>query len=340
MEADDAQPPAGAELIGCGVHHLAHRRQLIVHGDADRLKAALGGMLLFAQRRARHGRADHIDQFHRGRDWLLRPGANDRPGDARCVALLAVFIQNALEFTLRPLVDNVPCAQPLGRVHAHIERRVVHVGKAALRLVELRRGDTEVKEHAVHGVDAETVKNGGRVAEVAVHELHTVSKRRQTRTGALDGRLIAVDADELSGREARGDLLGVAAHAERTVDIDAVRPDVQIFNTLVQQHGDMQGVHQKSNSSITAAMFSGSASSGQISSQRALSQNSAWLLLPTTVTLLVRPANSRRCCGRRIRPCPSSSQRAAYANSGRILRCCTLVMAATLRATSSQFSWL
>ena len=87
-----------------------------------------------------------------------------------------------------------------------------------------------------------------------------------------------------------------------------------------------------------AAVNSGSASSGQISSQRALSQNSAWLLLPTTVTLLVRPANSRRCCGRRIRPCPSRSQRAAYANSGRTLRCCRLVMAAAFSEIAFQFS--
>ena len=119
MKADDAQPPADAELVRRSVHHLAHRRQLVVHGDADRLKAALGGMLLFAQRRARHGRAD-------------------RPGNARRIALLAVFIQNAFELILRPLVDDVPRAQAAGRVHAHIERRVVHIRKAALRLVELR----------------------------------------------------------------------------------------------------------------------------------------------------------------------------------------------------------
>ena len=275
MKADDAQPPADAELVRRGVHHLAHRRQLVVHGDADRLKAALGGMLFFAQRRTRHGRADHIDQLQRGRDRLLRPGAYDRPGDARRVALLAVFIQNAFELALRPLIDDVPRAQTAGRVHAHVERSVVHIRKAALRLVELRRGNAEVEEHAVHGADAETVKNGGRVAEVAVHELHTVPKRGQPRAGARDRRFVAVDADERSGRQAAGDLLGVAAHTERAVHVDAVGADIQVLDAFVQQHGDMSGVHQKSSSSITAAMFSGSVSAGYVSFQSSLSQNSA-----------------------------------------------------------------
>ena len=102
---------------------------------------------------------------------------------------------------------------------------------------------------------------------------------------------MAVSSDQAPRGEAHCDLRRVPAQAERSVQIDPVRPDIQIFNTFVQQHGYMTRLcHQKSSSSITAAMFSGFVSSANTVLQASLFQSSAWLLQPTTVTFLSSPA--------------------------------------------------
>ena len=148
-------------------------------------------------------------------------------------------------------------------VHAHVQRGVRHIGKAALGLVQLGRGHAEVEEHPVHALDAEGVQDRGGVGEVAVHKRHFLPKRRKTPSGPLDGRLIPVDADEAARGEPGGDLKGMSAHSERPVEIDPVRSDIQILYTFVQQDGDMPRrllfvfVRQNSSSSMTAAMFSG-----------------------------------------------------------------------------------
>ena len=69
--------------------------------------------------------------------------------------------------------------------------------------------------------------------------------------------LIAVNADQAAGRQALDDLRGVTGAAQRPVEIDPVRADVQRLDALVQQNRFMLKFHQKPSSSITAAMASG-----------------------------------------------------------------------------------
>lgn len=65
MEGDDGQSAAGIEAADRSLHHVADGAELIVHGDADGLKASLCGVLLFAQRLRGHGRADDVHQLQR-----------------------------------------------------------------------------------------------------------------------------------------------------------------------------------------------------------------------------------------------------------------------------------
>ena len=46
---------AGIQAADRSLHHAADGAELIVHGDADGLKASLGGVLLFPQRLRGHG---------------------------------------------------------------------------------------------------------------------------------------------------------------------------------------------------------------------------------------------------------------------------------------------
>ena len=65
METDHAQPSAPAEHVRRGIHHALDLAQLVVHRDADRLKAALCRMLLFTQGRGGQGSPDDVDEFPR-----------------------------------------------------------------------------------------------------------------------------------------------------------------------------------------------------------------------------------------------------------------------------------
>ena len=66
--------------------------QLTVHGDTQRLKAALGRVLLFPQRLRRHGGLDDLHQLSGALNGRLLPRPAYMLGDDRRVPLLAVFV--------------------------------------------------------------------------------------------------------------------------------------------------------------------------------------------------------------------------------------------------------
>ena len=145
MERNDREPPARLEILLGGAEHRRKLAELVVDRDADGLKAPLGGVLLLAQRRGGHRRADEICQLQRGFDGLFRAVRTDLLCDGGRVALLAVFIENAFELLIADGIDQLARGVARALVHTHIERRVLLIGKAAGGIVELRRGNAEVK---------------------------------------------------------------------------------------------------------------------------------------------------------------------------------------------------
>ena len=77
----------------------------------------------------------------------LLPGPDDGLGNGGGVALLAVVIQDPPQLLLAPGVHHLVGRQGGGGVHPHVQRGVVHVGKAPGRVVQLGGGDAQVKEH-------------------------------------------------------------------------------------------------------------------------------------------------------------------------------------------------
>src|SRR5689334_2704457 len=43
---------------------------------------------------------------------------------------------------------------PLGRIHAHVERRIAHEAESPMRSIELRRRNAEIQQNAVHASDS------------------------------------------------------------------------------------------------------------------------------------------------------------------------------------------
>ena len=107
MERNDREPPARLEILLGGAEHRRKLAELVVDRDADSLKAPLGGVLLLAQRRSGHRRADKIRQLQRGFDGLFRAVRADLLRDGGRVALLAVFVEDALEFLVADGIDQL-----------------------------------------------------------------------------------------------------------------------------------------------------------------------------------------------------------------------------------------
>ena len=138
---------------------------------------------------------------------------------------------------------------PGGAVHPHVERRVLGVGEAALADVELHRGDTEVEEHGVDGVEAEVVEHVGELVVDRVHGGEPVTEAGQPVTGQVEGGGVAVDADHPGQLEPGQHGLGVAAQAEGRVDHDRARVlegRRQQRHDPVEEDGDVGGgVHDR-----------------------------------------------------------------------------------------------
>ena len=246
-----ASRAAGIQAADRSLHHAADGAELIVDGDADGLKASLCRVLLFAQRLRGHGRADDVHQLQRRFDRV--------PSRARGRWLRRSAVHSAPRRNHRECGRSSPCGQVLTTspavstssvIHAHIERRVRHVGKAARSIVELRRrkrrGRTACRPRPA------MPKRESRIAsisaKIAVHERHAVG------IGASAAPPPRASADAGRGRR-RSDVrapsgggqisTGMSCAAQRAVQIDAVRADVQRVNALLQQYGLMLKFHQK-----------------------------------------------------------------------------------------------
>src|SRR5260370_28380541 len=82
--------------------------------------------------------------------------------------LFAKRIEDPRERLLVPLVEPLRERPSARWIHAHVERPSLAEGEAARRIVELRRGDAEVHQRAVHLAEPEPVEHRARVAEVPV----------------------------------------------------------------------------------------------------------------------------------------------------------------------------
>ena len=157
MEGNHGQPPLWIQSWDRLLQHLPNRPQLIIDCDSNCLKAALGRMLLFPQGLSGQSPSDHIHQLKGCFNGRILPLPVNGPGDLRCIALFPIFIENPAKLFPGPLVDHVIGRQPILPIHTHIQRRIRHIGKAALAIIQLRGRNTEVEEHPVHLLDSKPV---------------------------------------------------------------------------------------------------------------------------------------------------------------------------------------
>ncbi len=96
------------------------------------LQAALRRMLLFAQCFRGHGALDHTDKLQRSQSACLRVSRSIAAAISG-VALSPYSKQNAADLLAAPAVYHIIRGQLLLPVHAHIRRRILHIGKNRAR---------------------------------------------------------------------------------------------------------------------------------------------------------------------------------------------------------------
>ena len=154
--------------------------------------------------------------------------------------LFSQVADHSVESLLRIAVHDILRSLRLALIHAHIQGRVHPVGEAPLRRVQLVRGDAQIQDNPIHLLDAKLLEHLAHIAVIAADNRHAVPEFLQALSRRLNGVRVLVDADKASlFRKPPADLIGMSASAQSPVHIDPVRPDMQLFNGLVQQNGYM-----------------------------------------------------------------------------------------------------
>ena len=146
MEGDHAHPAARADAGYPVAQRLFQRGDFIIDRDTHRLKGAARGMaVILAAHSLGNGCVHAGNQVARGQDWLLLAALHNDFGNARRPLFIAVIIQRlgdrALVHARQPLRRRFA----LGTVHAHVQRRILMIGKAALRGVQLIGGHAQIE---------------------------------------------------------------------------------------------------------------------------------------------------------------------------------------------------
>src|SRR5262249_41851637 len=238
MEGDDYQPATGLEQPLCGGKTACELIELVVQIKTERLEGTRRRVFGFVALAAEHAR-DDVRQLFRRLDRRFGAPCHDSFGNCARAAFLAEFADDLCEFSGGEFVDNVARAGPFF-AHAHVERPFLHEGEAALRLIELHRGDTEIERDAVDGFDSLPVHDLVHGAKAAGDELQPARELRSKRATCRDRLGIAIDGDDLAFRSFE-DGFAVTASAERPVDDDCAGLRLKRVKHLREHHGNVAG---------------------------------------------------------------------------------------------------
>ncbi len=115
--------------------------------------------------------------------------------------------------------------------------------EAALCVVDLRRGDSEIEQHAVHRREREWGEDVGQFREPGAAENETGVLRNEHLRGGFGGG-IAIDSDQPAiPAEQRENGAGMTAAAEGGIGIAAGRFDRQRRHGFCEQDGDVFAMH-------------------------------------------------------------------------------------------------
>ena len=135
---------------------------------------------------------------------------------------LAEHPQKMLEGWLLEGVDDIGGAHPMTR-HAHVERAVMREGEAARAVIELHRRHADIEQDAIDALDTGRRHELDHLGEASFEQHQAIAENSLECPAVADGARIAIDGIDPRLRPFEQQA-GVAAGAERAVDIDAAVP--------------------------------------------------------------------------------------------------------------------
>ncbi len=247
MVRQDGDPSADGESLHRGRDRPLQDGELAVDLDAQRLEGALGRVAAGALGGLRQRVPDELHEPGAVGERLLVALAHDGGHDPLGLLLLAVSAQDPDEFAGRVGVEDLGGADAGRLVHAHVEGGVLGVGEAAVGLVELHRGDTEVEQHTLYACDAEPLQYLRELVVDGVHEGRALTVGGEPLAGQAQGLLVPVEGDEPGLGEPLEEGLAVAAEPERAVDDHRTGPlqrGGQQVQAPLEHHRDMSTLAQ------------------------------------------------------------------------------------------------
>ena len=150
MEGDDAEPATDRKPCGNVINRPLQYLQLTVYLYANCLKGALCRMGTILSCALRHCLFDNIYQLARCFNGLCFSFLYDKLRDSSRPTLLAIGENHSVQLVLVIAVHHVIRTEGPVRIHPHIQRGILLIGKAALRFIQLMRGNTDIQQHPVN----------------------------------------------------------------------------------------------------------------------------------------------------------------------------------------------
>ena len=195
---DDGEHAAWLEPVAKLGKRPVETRQLVVHGNAQRLEQA--GEIRRPRPRTQ-GATDRPDEIVADRERTVFAPPNDLPRQSMRPVLIAVLAEDGRERVLIRGIEQLRGGDPGGigaPVHPHVERRVFTKREASIRIVDLMRRNTEVEQDARELLIRE-LRNLVNVREVAEVGSKPALRRKRGKPFArsFEGIGIAIDSDHL-----------------------------------------------------------------------------------------------------------------------------------------------
>ena len=150
MKGNHTQPSAGFKQCKPIEQRLAQRCDFIVDGNAHGLKRTarrVPGIL--AAHCTGDGLVHRAHQIARHLKRLLRTHLNNDLCDTSPPALIGIVIQRLADVLLRHGVEPISRGKAGALIHAHIQQRILMIGKPALRRVQLIGGHTQIQQRTI-----------------------------------------------------------------------------------------------------------------------------------------------------------------------------------------------
>src|ERR1700686_2042626 len=218
MEADRRHTTTGFKCRKSCSQSCFDLAELVVDGYAKTLKRSGRDIDVARPGRSRNGALHGFSQVARGAQGAARHDELCAPASP---SLFAVLPDDPLDLADVRLVDDGRRCYRGGGIHPHVERAFALKAEAALGVVDLVAGKTEVEEDRVGSVEAVGGADRAELGKASLDHHRQSPKLGQGDPRGLDGVGIAVDPEQpATGCDPLQDLAGMTRLPHGAVDRD------------------------------------------------------------------------------------------------------------------------